>query len=402
MSGQAFKIAFVVGEESGDVLGADLLAALRKAHGGEVCAIGVGGERLKTAGLKSLFDPHEIALMGISAVVRKLPRLIGLIGKTARYIVAERPDCLIIIDSPDFTHRVARKVRAALPSMPIVNYVCPSVWAWRQARAKAMSAYVDEVLAILPFEVEAIEQLRGPKATYVGHRLAQDGMLRDAHVRQMQIEPDRFSDWGRPIELLCLPGSRTGEIDRHISVIADILAQLKARHRAANVRVHVLERHAALVKQAIAKWPFPVLMSHDERSKSEAFSNADVAIAASGTVTLELALAGVPTVSIYRLDRIARFFRHLVKIWTASLPNLIADQVIVPEYIDEMIRPGLIARQIEQLARPGPARDVQIQGFDLVRERMQTERPSGQIAAERVLACIAQKRAISGIQARNQ
>jgi lipid-A-disaccharide synthase len=397
VAGRSLKIAFVVGEESGDVLGADLLGALRSQFEGEISPVGIGGERLQAAGLKTLFDPHEIALVGISAVVRKLPRLISLIGKTARYISAEKPDCLIIIDSPDFTHRVARKVRAALPSLPILNYVCPSVWAWRQSRAKDMRAYVDEVLAILPFEVEALARLGGPAATYVGHPLAQDEVLVNASHMQRDIEPDRFSDWNRPVKLLCLPGSRRGEIDRHMSAMGEALNELKARKKPVEVNIHVLERHAALVKNQVSKWVFPVSVTHDAQSKSALFSSADAALAASGTVTLELALAGIPTVSIYKIDPLARTMRHMVKIWTASLPNLIADQAIVPEYIDWMIRPGLIARQIEQLARPGAARDAQIEGFAMVRERMQTERASGDIAAERVLALIDKKPVISDV-----
>jgi lipid-A-disaccharide synthase len=397
VAGRSLKIAFVVGEESGDVLGADLLGALRSQFEGEISPVGIGGERLQAAGLKTLFDPHEIALVGISAVVRKLPRLISLIGKTARYISAEKPDCLIIIDSPDFTHRVARKVRAALPSLPILNYVCPSVWAWRQSRAKDMRAYVDEVLAILPFEVEALARLGGPAATYVGHPLAQDEVLVNASHMQRDIEPDRFSDWNRPVKLLCLPGSRRGEIDRHMSAMGEALNELKARKKPVEVNIHVLERHAALVKNQVSKWVFPVSVTHDAQSKSALFSSADAALAASGTVTLELALAGIPTVSIYKIDPLARTLRRMVKIWTASLPNLIADQAIVPEYIDWMIRPGLIARQIEQLARPGAARDAQIEGFALVRERMQTERASGDIAAERVLALIDKKPVISNV-----
>jgi lipid-A-disaccharide synthase len=388
IAGRALKIAFVVGEESGDILGADLLAALRKSYNGDITPVGVGGDRLHSAGLKTLFDPHEIALVGISAVLRKLPRLVGLIGKTARHIIAEQPDCLVIIDSPDFTHRVARKVRAALPTLPVIDYVCPSVWAWRQGRAKTMSSYVDEVLAVLPFEVDALARLGGPTATYVGHRLAQDPMLLGAAEKQRQTELDRFSDWNRPFRLLCLPGSRRGEIDRHLDDIVEVLKELKSRNRPVDAHFHVLMRHADLIEAKVAKWPLPVSVTYGETSKSELLSTADVALAASGTVTLELALASIPTVSIYRLDRIARAFRRLVKIWTASLPNLIADQAVVPEYIDEMIRPGHIARVIEQLARPGPAREAQIQGFELVRERMFTQRPSGEIAAERVLTLV--------------
>ena len=134
------KIAIVAGEESGDLLGADLVDALREIRPDrEIMLSGVGGESLRKQGLQSLFDPSEIALMGITAILAKLPRLISLIGKTAAHILSEKPDCLIIIDNPDFTQRVARKVRAADPSIPIINYVCPSVWAWRPGRAKAMA-----------------------------------------------------------------------------------------------------------------------------------------------------------------------------------------------------------------------------------------------------------------------
>ena len=163
------RLAIVTGEESGDLLGADLVEALRRRYRGEVTLTGVGGEHLAALGLDSFFDQHDIALVGLSAIVRKLPQLIRRINQLANAIVAAKPDCLVIIDSPDFTHRVARKVRAADPSIPIINYISPSVWAWRPERARAMRSYIDHVLAILPFEVQALKDLDGPPATYVGH-----------------------------------------------------------------------------------------------------------------------------------------------------------------------------------------------------------------------------------------
>jgi lipid-A-disaccharide synthase len=388
MTPRALKIAFVVGEESGDALAADLLAALRAQYGGEVAAVGVGGAQLQALGLKTLFDPHEIALFGISSVIAKLPRLLSLIRSTATNVISENSDCLIIVDSPDFTHRVAKRVRAAQPGIPILNYVCPSVWAWRQGRAKAMRAYVDEVLAILPFEPDFLNVLGGPPATYVGHRLASDPVILKAFEGQSAIELDRFSDWKRPVRLLCLPGSRRGEIERHMGVIGETLADLHQRGRKIQVRTQIPPNHEALVRKLAKDWEVKPEISTDMDGKAAAFSTADVALAASGTVTLELALAGIPTVSIYRLDPIMRLFRRHVRIWTASLPGLIADQPIIPEFFDEMIRPGKLARELEGLARPGPSRDAQLQGFELVRERLRTETPSGQLAAERVLAFI--------------
>lgn len=395
MSAGQLKIAFLVGEESGDVLGADLLAAMRKATDAHVTAMGVGGRNLQAAGLNSLFDPHEIALMGVTAVIKKLPRLVRLIHETADAIVAANPDCLIIIDSPDFTHRVAKRVRKADPGIPIINYVCPSVWAWRPKRAKAMRFYVDEVLAILPFEVESLKELDGPPATYVGHRLSLDPLFLSASATQAAAELDRFSDWNRPIQLLCLPGSRRGEIERHMNDIRDTLIVLHQRGRHVDVVIPTIERLKEQVSAQVKDWSYLPKIVTSEAQRAEAFSTGDVALASSGTVTLELALAGIPTISIYRTDRIVRLLRSMITTWTASLPNLIADQVVVPEYVDEFIRPGKLARQIETLAQPGPSRDAQLQGFDLIRERMHTDQPSGDMAAERVFAMIEKKRSKS-------
>ena len=200
------KIAVVAGEESGDLLGADLIAAMMGASGRPVELTGVGGGHLQALGLVSLFDPGSIALMGLSAVVKDLPSLIAKIRRTADAIIAAKPDVLIIIDSPDFTHRVARGVRARLPDLPIVDYVCPSVWAWRPKRAKAMSSYVDHVLCLLPFEVEALARLDGPKGTYVGHRLTSDEGLKAAWTAQSVRTPDPAN----PV-LLILPGSRRSD-----------------------------------------------------------------------------------------------------------------------------------------------------------------------------------------------
>ncbi|WP_367220276.1 lipid-A-disaccharide synthase, partial [Mesorhizobium sp.] len=207
-SERPLKIAIVAGEESGDLLGADIVRALEKTTGRKIRLVGIGGRHLQDLGLTPLFDGSEIALMGFSAVLRDLPRLMRRISQTAGAIAAERPDCLITIDSPDFSLRVAKRVRAAAPAIPIVHYVCPSVWAWRPGRAAAMKPYVDHILCILPFEVKALTRLGGPPGTYVGHRLTQDpGVLGAAKAQSLprDLSEDRVKT------LLVLPGSRRGE-----------------------------------------------------------------------------------------------------------------------------------------------------------------------------------------------
>ncbi|WP_370878867.1 lipid-A-disaccharide synthase [Phyllobacterium ifriqiyense] len=381
---KTLRLAIITGEESGDQLGADLVRALRKDYDGEITLTGVGGDHLSELGLDSLFDQHEIALVGLSAIIRKLPQLVRRISQLAASIVAAKPDCLIIIDSPDFTHRVARKVRAADPSIPIVNYISPSVWAWRPERAKAMRSYIDHVLVILPFEVQALKDLEGPPSTYVGHRLVSYAPLLEA------AEKNRARDAGlgdRDIKnLLILPGSRRSEIASLIDVFGETAGLLVSRGNRINVTIPTLPRVEAMVRELTANWTVRPNIVVGEAERLRAFSQADAALAASGTVSLELALARIPTVLSYKADWLARtFLAPRIKIWSAALPNIIADEPAVPEYFNIFVRAGSLARQVEQLLMPGLRRDAQLESFDKISRLMQTDRPAGEIAAEKVL-----------------
>lgn len=374
------RIAVVAGEESGDLLGADLVAALARASGARPELTGVGGRNLAKQGLTALFEADEIALMGISAVVRDLPRLLRRIRQTARAVVAAKPDCLITIDSPDFTLRVARRVRAADPSIPIVHYVCPSVWAWRPGRAAAMRPYVDHVLCLLPFEPAELERLGGPPGTFVGHRLARDPHIQAAAEAQLARK-----DRGDPRRLLVLPGSRRGEVKRLLAPFGETVAVLKAREEAFQLLMPTVPHVADLVRQATAEWAVAPEIILDEDRKWQAFGEADAALACSGTVALELALARVPFVTCYRTEPAARLLLPLIKVWSASLPNLIAGWPVVPEYFNEYIRPEYVARQLSQLWSETPARAAQQAGFAAVAKVLEADRPSGEVAAGVVL-----------------
>ncbi|SDP63219.1 lipid-A-disaccharide synthase [Phyllobacterium sp. YR620] len=378
------RLAIVTGEESGDLLGADLVDALRRSFPGDVTLTGVGGEHLAALGLDSLFDQHEIALVGLSAIVKKLPQLIRRISQLANAIVAAKPDCLVIIDSPDFTHRVARKVRAADPSIPIVNYISPSVWAWRPERAKAMRSYIDHVLAILPFEVEALKDLDGPPATYVGHRLVSHAPLLEA-ARQNR---SREAQLGERTEktLVVLPGSRRSEVTSLAEPFGEAIELLAKRGNQIKITLPTLPKIEPLVRELTAGWKIQPDIVVGEAQRLHAFAAADAALAASGTVSLELALARIPTVLSYRPDWLARtFLAPRITIWSAALPNIIADAPVVPEYFNVFVRAGSLARQLEQLLVPGHRRSAQLESFDKIASLMQTERPSGEIAAQKVL-----------------
>ncbi len=381
----ALKIGIVAGEVSGDLLGANLVAALKLAHGGPVDLVGVGGDGLAGEGLSSLFDYSELSIMGFTQVIGRLPQLLRRIRQTADALIAAKPDIIVIIDSPDFTHRVARRVRAAAPDIPIVDYVCPSVWAWKEYRARDMLAYVDHVLAVLPFEPAAMERLGGPPTTFVGHRLTEEpGVL--AARRQNRLERSR----SKPTIML-LPGSRKSEISALAPVFRDVAATFAARNDGCRIILPTVTRREQQVRAAIADWPVQPELFVGEEAKWKAFAMADAAVAASGTVMLELALSGIPAVSAYKADFIGRFMLNKITVWSASLPNLIADAPLVPEYFNDTIRAGALVRWMELLTKDSFQRRGMIEGFERVIALMQTDVPPGARAAAIVLDVLAEK-----------
>ena len=390
MTERPLTIGVIAGEVSGDLLGGDLIAALRAAHAGPVALVGVGGEALEREGLKSLFDFSELSIMGISQVLKRLPSLIRRIRQTADALIAARPDVLLIIDSPDFTHRVARRVRKALPDLPVVNYVCPSVWAWKEERAPRMRAYVDHVLALLPFEPAVMARLGGPATTYVGHRLIDDPDIRRVRAARLAREGEAAAG-GR--SCLLLPGSRSTEITRLLPVFGEAAQEITARNPGTRFLLPTVPRQEALVRKLTADWPVKPGITVSTGEKWQAFTEADAAIAASGTVILELALARVPVVSTYRFDWLANLFLGKVKIWTAAIPNIIADYPVVPEYLNDMVRPGSLTRWFERLSADTAQRRAMLEGYDLVHGRMETERPPGETGAAVILDLLATKKA---------
>lgn len=373
-------IGIVAGEPSGQLLAADLIAALNARLGTPVRLVGVGGPPLQTHGLTSLFDPDEIALMGLTSVVRALPRLARRIGQTANALIAARPDCLIVVDSPDFSLQVAKRVKKRLPDLPVVKYVAPTVWAWRPGRAPAMRAHVDHVLSILPFEPAVMAELGGPETHYVGHRLMADQALQrcwDANSARIVREE------GAPVNLLLLPGSRRSEVRALLDDFRQTVAIMGERGTALSISLPTLPHLERQVRDHVLGWPDVVRVTTGRDAQIEAYGTADVAIAASGTVLLELALAGVPAISCYRSDPlIRRVAERLLTTWSAALPNLIADRVVINEYYDEMIRPGMLARLAEELADPaGSRRATAMAGYHTVRDRMQVNEPPSSKAA---------------------
>lgn len=386
---RALKLCLVAAEESGDVLGGALIEALR-AQRADIAVAGVGGRAMAAQGVKTPFDIADLSIIGFAAIPRKLPLLLRRIRETARAIVAAQPDALIIIDSPDFTHRVARAVRKAAPNIPIINYAPPSVWAWRPWRARAMRGYVDEVLAILPFEPAAFARLGGPHCTYVGHPLIERiGALRPNADEVARRAAD-------PPVLLVLPGSRASEIGRLVDIFGAATARLAQRAGALELVLPTLPHLAAQVSAATAAWPIQPRIVTGAQEKQAAFRNARAALAASGTVTLELALAQVPTVAAYRIPAWeGAVFRMMASINTVILANLVLGENVVPEYLQSGCTPKRIAAALVPLFADSPERRRQLDAFGRLDEIMDiSAEPPSIRAARAVLALIERKTAL--------
>ncbi|WP_425418490.1 lipid-A-disaccharide synthase [Oricola indica] len=377
-------LGIVAGEQSGENLAIDLLDSIKTRSGRNISLVGVGGDRLRERGLDSVFDASEIAITGVSGVLASLPRLFLRIRQTADALIAARPDAIVLIDSPDFSHRVARRVKRALPDTPIVKYVAPSVWAWRPDRARKMAGHIDHVLAILPFEPEVMQRLGGPPTHYVGHPLASDTELADIWTkRESRSQPNG----NEAFDLLLLPGSRVGEVKSLIGDFGAAVAELNRRGRTFRIHMPTLPKLVGFLESETANWPVKPTITVDHSQKLDAFRRADAALAASGTVILELALAGVPAISCYRTDAFMKPFLPMIKIWTAALPNLICDRPVVPEFLDTTIRPGMLARWIEEFVAPESlAAKRQLAAFRDMRELMATPERPGISAAGVVLA----------------
>lgn len=347
-------VFLVAGEESGDRLGAALIAALNEATQGRVRISGVGGAHMAEMGVASPFPLGDLAIMGFAAIPARLPLILRRIREAADAVIAARPDVLVIIDSPEFTHRVARRVRAQAPTIPIIDYVCPSVWAWRPGRARAMRGYVDRVLALLPFEPAAMRQLGGPTTDFVGHPLAEQV----ARLRPNGDEAQRrLAD---PPLVLVLPGSRSGEVHRMAGVLGDAVAQVSVQSGPLEVVVPAVPRLAALVREAVASWRVPARVVTDAAEKDAAFRAARAALTKSGTSTLELAVAGVPMVAAYKVPLIEELIaRLLVKADTAILANLVLGEKVIPEFLQRDCTARKLAAALTPLLSDTPQRRAQ-------------------------------------------
>jgi lipid-A-disaccharide synthase len=340
-------------------------------------------------GLASIFPMDEVTAMGFGSVIRKLPLILRRIRETAAAVIASPPDVLILIDSPDFNQRVARRVRRRLPALPIVKYVSPTVWAWRPGRARKLTPLVDHVLALFPFEPDVLKKLGGPPSSYVGHPLLERiGDLRASP----EEERSRRSD---PPLIVVLPGSRPLEIHRLARTFGEAIGRLAEKRGPIKVVLPTLRSREEEIRAAVASWPVKPRIVVTEAEKYAAFRRARAALAASGTVTLELALAHVPMVVAYRVPLLeGMIVNAVVRISSASLPNLVLGEVVVPEFLRREDCTGeKLANALAPLLDDTPERRRQLEAFKRLDQIFSTggEQPSAR-AARVTLEVIENKR----------
>lgn len=376
------RVVLIAGEHSGDALGAKLLRAIETATGGNVSFSGVGGELMAAEGFVSLYPLDDVAVMGPLAILRQLPVIVRRVHEAVDATVAANPDVLVIIDSPEFTHAIAKRVRKRAPQLPIINYVSPSVWAWRPWRARRMRPHVDHVMALLPFEPAAHERLGGPPCSYVGHPLIE--RLDEIRTADAAGLADRLGIADKPA-IVVLPGSRRSEVERLMQPFGEALARLQLRGHAFEVILPAVTSVRALVEEKARAWPLVPHLVSGEADKFAAFRLARAALAASGTVTLELGLAATPAVVAYRVDAVAARLRFLMQVPSVVLTNLVAGENVYPEYLQEDCTPEKLAAALAQLLEDTPQRQAQIAGLAKVPQRMAIPGDSPSEAAARIV-----------------
>jgi len=385
---QSISLMLVCGEPSGDALGAQLMAGLKALAGDRVSFTGVGGLAMAREGLKSLYPLDATAVMGLREVVPAIPAILRRVKQAVDFAIETRPDAVVVIDSPDFTHRVARAIKKRDPSIPTVDYVAPQVWASRAYRAKAMARYFDLVLALFPFEVPFFEKY-GLKAAFVGHPVVE----RAARMTGGEALRARLGIAADAPLLALLPGSRTSEIRFILPAFRSAVDLLAQEIPDLVTMLPTVPHVAAKVRDATRNWATPLHILEGEADKYAAFDAADVALAASGTVTAELALSRTPMVVAYKVGGLTYFLsRWMMLVKHFTLINILLDREAVPEYLQEAATPPVLAGAVEHLFADEKTRAAQVAAMNDFAAMLGEKDEPPSLRAARVLLDFVEKR----------
>lgn len=352
-------LMLIVGEPSGDALGGQLMAALKALTGGRIRITGVGGEMMVAEGLDTLFPISDTSVMGLKEVVPRIPRILARVREAADEAMRTRPDAVVLIDSPDFTHRIGRRLSKRAPEIMVVKYVAPQVWASRPWRAKALAEFVDLLLALLPFEPQFFEA-HGLKTVFVGHPVVERAKAM-AGGKEFRARHGIASDEKL---VLVLPGSRVSEVKLLLPIFAEAMNEVAASAPAFRIALPTVPHVAALVREGLAAFPGTPILVEGPAEKFAAFDAADAALAASGTVSTELALSRTPMVIGYKVGAVtAAAAQRLITVPYVTLINLIAERGVIPEFIQDACTPEALAEEMTRLLTDEGVRAAQLAGI---------------------------------------
>ncbi|HLY44203.1 MAG TPA: lipid-A-disaccharide synthase [Stellaceae bacterium] len=393
-AGEPAPFLFIIaGEPSGDALGAALIVALRERTGGRLRIAGIGGELMAAQGIESLVPLADLAVAGVAEVLPRAPLILRRVRQTVAAIRALRPDAVVTIDSSGFSWRVAHGLRRHGETLPLIHYVAPMVWAWRAGRARRIARWYDHLLTLLPFEPPYFERV-GLAASYVGHPVLESGAGRGDAARFRATHGLAADE----LLIAVLPGSRGGEVRRLLPVFGAALRLLEQRIGPFRVAVPTVATVADVVTAGVAGWPVRPVVLRGPADKYDAFAASRVALAASGTVALELALARLPMVVAYRLNPLTEaLLDRILKVRQVNLVNLLLGRTLVREHLRRNCAPAPLAASLAELIGDERVRSAHLQGYDEAMRRLrgdgerETISPS-RAAADRILAILAAKR----------
>jgi lipid-A-disaccharide synthase len=382
-------IFLVTGEPSGDALGGRLIAALRQRTGGNLRIAGIGGERMGEEGLESLVPLGDLAVAGVAEVLPRAPLILRRVRETVMAIRTLRPDAVVTIDSSGFSWRVAHGLRRRGATLPLIHYVAPMVWAWRAGRARRIARWYDHLMTLLPFEPPFFEQV-GLSCRYVGHPVLESGADRGDAARFRSMHGVAKDD----VLITVLPGSRHAEVTRLSPIFELALSHLQRLTGPFRVAVPTVSTVAATVDKAVCSWPGTPIIVRRPEAKYDAFAASCVALAASGSVALELALAKLPMVTAYRLNPLTeKFLKQTLKVRQVNLVNLLLDKPLVAELLGHNCTPERLAAALAELITDERVRAGHRQGYDEAMRRLEAGGVSPSLrAADQILEIVAARR----------
>jgi lipid-A-disaccharide synthase len=387
------SVFVITGEPSGDALGGALIAALRKRVGERLRVAGIGGERMREEGLESLVPLSDLAIMGVAEVLPRFPIILRRVRETVASIRSSRPDAVVTIDSSGFSWRVAQRLRRHGERLLLIHYVAPMVWAWRPGRARRMARWYDHLMTLLPFEPPHFKQV-GLACTYVGHPVLESGADRGDGIRFRAAHRLRDNE----LLITVLPGSRDGEVRRLLPIFGQALNVFQGLVGPFRVVVPTLATVAARVTDAAAVWPGQPIIVQRPQEKYDAFAASRAALAASGSVSLELALAKLPMVIGYRLNRATEaLLDQVLNVRQVNLVNLLIGRPLVSELLGPNCTPPALAASLAELVRDERVRVRHQQGYDEAIRRLRGDGVSPSLqAADQVLDLVTRRRNGSG------